>query len=1831
MNEILTIIFSKNRAQQLKAAIDSFYLYCEDVAAVDIKVLYKTFDSKHEAQYEKLTKNYEDIEFLPESDFSNQVKQLLSKYSFVLFLVDDNIFVKNFNLILSIEVLKKGDFVLGISLRLGQNTTYHYMLNKNQKLPFFKKIINDLYVYEWTKAEYDFGYPLEVSSSIYRTKDVLQILENVDFSNPNSLEDVLNNSKNLFANTKPILGCFKQSVAFCNPVNLVQTYSEVNRNSGKQEYSVEELSEKFDKGEFIDIKKFHGFVPNAAHQDVELCFYNEGSPEEVFISVIIPCYNQAHFLQEAVESIVNQSYKNFEIIIVNDGSPDNTSEVANNLIKKYPYCAIRLLEKENEGLAEARNFGIKTSKGNWILPLDSDDIIVSTFLENALEIIKKSSLVNLVFSNMQEFGYRNGEWIPGEYSKKVILEWNVFPYCSLFKRELFFATNGYYKGIPWGAEDWNFWLDLSRIGLVPKRISQKLFLYRTTGCSMYDKMMPHFDEVKAFIVTLHPDLYGTEKTLNACSQIQRMSSETYEKLNKIIEVHPHLSMPSIWKGIYNLELNEKIAINCFEKALKIAETNNDNLPRIVLFNILKIDRKISKLKSYFEYWKQLQKENWLFEEKNNKSESESILQSTSDLIYVKHEKNRRDKKKILLTCDYFWPSIGGVEIYIEELGYQLQKSGYEVMVACHYRPERKSLSHYGMTIYEFDFVTAKRNKNEKIEIEKYLDLVLTKGFDYIIALSQPDNWIGKCLQSLPINRPGIILLPSISKYNLSEWADNGLGIKVLELLKNVDHVITVSENGYDVSFLSAQKIASTFIPHSYDKIEEHFNFRERYLLDKNLPMLIMVANFWPVKNHDGLLEVLKSFPGNWQLVIIGNRIDIESDYYNRVQSLADNDKRVKIIGGLPKDLAASAIKEADILLLPSKAESAGPLVVLQAMSYGIPWIATPSCNSVNDEAGGIVCPVEKFPVAIEFILRNSEIRNNLSALGREHWKHAFKWDKAINIFTALIEGRISKDNLGMTESSREKTKNIQNRFEKFMSLNDFEPDLVFSVIVPTYNRVAVLSKCLKALELQTFPLNKFEVFVCDDGSTDGTEELVKNLTLPYSLTYLKQKNKGPAAARNLGIKKAKGNYLLIINDDAILEKNVLQKHYDIHSKRKGEKISILGNFKLLPEYSDSLIGKMINTSDILFNYPKMISGLLYDYNHFYTCNISILKKAVLDIGLFDEIFDGPAAEDIELGYRLYKQGYRVLFDDSIIAWHDHPVTIDSYCKVHFTRGYGAVTLSYKHPEAFNLNYFDGSFRIQLENELETSKDKTEKAIKKLKNIDAQWKFSNQDHLKNELLVVARYLHYYYSKRGMLANKLIEKIVQRNSMPFHKPLVSIIVPCYNYAKYLPEAVESVINQTFKDFEIIIVNDGSKDNSKEVAEDLVIKYRNEIHIKLINQPNSGQPAISRNNGIKESKGDYILCLDADDKIAPTMLEKSLSVLEALPDLGVVYTHRQDFDGTDQLVKASEYNFELLKRQNILSVCSLFRKKAWDEVGGYRTNVKGLEDWDFWIALGAKGYFGKLIPEPLFFYRRHDTGVFQEALKGEKKKFAQIILNNKSVYSSKDVEAAERFLQMTEKEEIDFSVIIPTFNRKDKLKKSIESVLGSSCINFEIIIVNDAGDDVKDIVKNFNDSRIKYLEHKTNKGLAASRNTGIKEANGKYIALLDDDDIFYPDHLKIAFENLNNNNKVVYTDAVRLSHKKENGNFKLVNKSVPYSIDYSRDKLLIGNIAPVNCFVFEKSLVEKAGMFDETLPVLEDWDFWLRLSSVSDFKHIKEVTVQVNWYDDGSTLTSSKGKRL
>ena len=208
-------------------------------------------------------------------------------------------------------------------------------------------------------------------------------------------------------------------------------------------------------------------------------------------------------------------------------------------------------------------------------------------------------------------------------------------------------------------------------------------------------------------------------------------------------------------------------------------------------------------------------------------------------------------------------------------------------------------------------------------------------------------------------------------------------------------------------------------------------------------------------------------------------------------------------------------------------------------------------------------------------------------------------------------------------------------------------------------------------------------------------------------------------------------------------------------------------------------------------------------------------------------------------------------------------------------------------------------------------------------------------------------------------------------PAEHPRISIVIPCYNHGHYIDDAIISVLASTFQDFEIIVVNDGSVD-PQTIG---ILNVLSHPKTRVINQDHQGL-ARARNNGIKQARGDYFLPLDADDTIEPDFLEKAYWILEANPNLGFVYSYAQLIGDEHYIWKTIEYNFYELLWDNGISVCSLVRKKAWEEVGGYNPNmVYGYEDWDFWINLGKNGWFGHLITEPLYNQRKH--GVTKTAL--------------------------------------------------------------------------------------------------------------------------------------------------------------------------------------------------------------------------------------------------------------
>ena len=515
---MIVIVFSKDRPLQLDATLRSFMLHCLDFNRVSDRIIVKASNEIYGEAYTILSKeysSYSNISLIAEADFRQQVLDLLRLDEYVLWLVDDNIFVRDFYLSNCQQLLESNQDTLGYSLRLGENTTYCYPLDKQQAIPDFKQISENTYKYKWTTAAYDFGYPLEVSSSLYRTRDLLPLLESINFYNPNSLETELATRVSYFREGFPWLLCPIKSITFCNPINKVQSTAGENRAGESTELSSDSFLERFLRGERIDVFPFDGFTPNACHQEVELMFsVAKAAPPKV--SVIISCFNQAHFLAEAVESVAAQIFTDWECLIVNDGSPDDTSEVARRLISMFPEKNLRLLEKKNGGLPDARNAGISASYGRYWLPLDADDRIEPTFLEKAVKILDERSEVGFVYSHISHFGIQNDVYILPEFNADTIVYTdNIACVCSLVRRIVWDQVGGYNINMREGYEDWDFWVGCIEMGWKGYRIPEPLFLYRKRDGSMLEGSNRKRVLLIARIVCNHPALYSNQRLQNA--------------------------------------------------------------------------------------------------------------------------------------------------------------------------------------------------------------------------------------------------------------------------------------------------------------------------------------------------------------------------------------------------------------------------------------------------------------------------------------------------------------------------------------------------------------------------------------------------------------------------------------------------------------------------------------------------------------------------------------------------------------------------------------------------------------------------------------------------------------------------------------------------------------------------------------------------------------------------------------------------------------------------------------------------------------------------------------------------------------------------------------------------------------------------------------------------------------------------------------------------------------------------------------------------------------------------------------------------------------------
>ncbi len=251
-----------------------------------------------------------------------------------------------------------------------------------------------------------------------------------------------------------------------------------------------------------------------------------------------------------------------------------------------------------------------------------------------------------------------------------------------------------------------------------------------------------------------------------------------------------------------------------------------------------------------------------------------------------------------------------------------------------------------------------------------------------------------------------------------------------------------------------------------------------------------------------------------------------------------------------------------------------------------------------------------------------------------------------------------------------------------------------SVVIPTYNRSRILVRTLEALGRQTLANRAvddsgggvpYEVIVVDDGSTDDTAERVREMAaeFPAPLIYLHQENRKQGAARNLGVGRARGEWLVFLGDDTVPAADFLEEHLRARAgvaQEDADQVVTIGYTPWAREYPRTRFMEYVGEEGWQFGFSLIEDKSSVPFNFFYTSNLSISREFFRESGGFDEDFGEYGWEDIELGWRLHGMGMRLVYHARAVAHHHHPTSVRAFVRRQRRVGASAWNFYRKHPE-----------------------------------------------------------------------------------------------------------------------------------------------------------------------------------------------------------------------------------------------------------------------------------------------------------------------------------------------------------------------------------------------------------------------------------------------------------------------------------------------------------------------------------------------------------------------
>ena len=506
-----------------------------------------------------------------------------------------------------------------------------------------------------------------------------------------------------------------------------------------------------------------------------------------------------------------------------------------------------------------------------------------------------------------------------------------------------------------------------------------------------------------------------------------------------------------------------------------------------------------------------------------------------------------------------------------------------------------------------------------------------------------------------------------------------------------------------------------------------------------------------------------------------------------------------------------------------------------------------------------------------------------------------------------------------------------------------------SVVILSWNTLEETKNAIASVLSLDYPT--IELIVVDNGSNDGSKDYLAQLD---NIVYVDLPvNTGFTGGQIAAYERSKGAYIALVNSDAVVAKDWLDVVVKV--AESDPMVAAVGGRAYVWREGE----QPFNTDSAFYSYQVVDAVRGYAA----TCTTGtaqtsvdsisgaavLIRRSIIEtVGYFDNRFFAYF-EETDLFARFQRAGYKVVYEPTAHTWH-------------------MIARSTKDKPYFYLYHMHRNrFMFAFKN-FDSKPARRFAAYYTLDALRAHWRYVRNRDLDNKARIVSFWWNVSNLPRTLRDRRSVQRLGQTyTELLTHRPLASditVIIPCYNYAQYLSGAIESVFAQTLRPTRILVIDDGSTDDSSAVAKEY--KSRG---VELISKHNEGVVA-TKNLGIKLTNTTWTVFLDADDLLHPDYLEKLIDTANT-GRYDIVYTDMEYFGARGGIHKSGAYNFNRLLISNFIHNSSLIATHKLQAIGGYKPVMNdGYEDWELYITLAESGASFAYMPRPALRYRQHDA---------------------------------------------------------------------------------------------------------------------------------------------------------------------------------------------------------------------------------------------------------------------